>query len=190
MSLHGSLAFTGKGHASDRAVILGLLGQRPETLDPDAVEALIDGLRDSRDLTPERLPLLVFNPEADLLFDYGPALPLHANGMIFRASDWVGNPFLTTTYHSVGGGFVQTEAQLLAARDGPGEEADIRLPYPFRAAREMLEMGTAAGLSIAAMTRANEAARGVRDLDALSETMNACIDRGSCKRAFCLAGSR
>ncbi|WP_432256370.1 L-serine ammonia-lyase [Limimaricola sp. AA108-03] len=182
VSLHGSLAFTGKGHASDRAVVLGLLGQRPETLDPDAAEGLIDGLRQTRTLHPEGLPSLGFDLDTDLLFDYGPALPLHANGMIFRAFDRAGNPFLTTTYYSVGGGFVQTEAELVAAREGPAQPGGEALPHPFRSAREMLAMGEAAGLSIAAMTRANESARGVRDLDArldaLSATMNACIDRG------------
>ncbi|WPY96636.1 L-serine ammonia-lyase (plasmid) [Limimaricola variabilis] len=182
VSLHGSLAFTGKGHASDRAVILGLLGQRPETLDPDAAEGLIAGLRESGKLVLDGLPPLAFDPDTDLLFDYGPALPLHANGMIFRAFDRAGNPFLTTTYYSVGGGFVQTEAELLASREGSTQPSGEALPHPFRSAREMLAMGDAAGLSIAAMTRANEVARGVRDLDArldaLSETMNACIDRG------------
>ncbi len=182
VSLHGSLAFTGKGHASDRAVVLGLLGQRPETLDPDAAEELIEDLRQTRTLHPEGLPPLDFDPAADLLFDFGPALPLHANGMIFRAFDRAGNPFLTTVYYSVGGGFVQTEAELLAARDGASPQGGEALPHPFRSARDMLEMGRAAGLSIAAMTRANEVARGVRDLDArldaLSETVNACIDRG------------
>ena len=182
VSLHGSLAFTGKGHASDRAVILGLLGQRPETLDPDAAEGLIAGLRESGKLVLDGLPPLAFDPDTDLLFDYGPALPLHANGMIFRAFDRTGNPFLTTTYYSVGGGFVQTEAELLASREGSTQQSGEALPHPFRSAREMLAMGEAAGLSIAAMTRANEVARGMRDLDArldaLSETMNACIDRG------------
>ncbi|MGX9857163.1 L-serine ammonia-lyase (plasmid) [Limimaricola variabilis] len=182
VSLHGSLAFTGKGHASDRAVILGLLGQRPETLDPDAAEGLIAGLRESGKLVLDGLPPLAFDPDTDLLFDYGPALPLHANGMIFRAFDRAGNPFLTTTYYSVGGGFVQTETELLASREGSTQPSGEALPHPFRSAREMLAMGDAAGLSIAAMTRANEMARGVRDLDArldaLSETMNACIDRG------------
>ncbi|WP_334063008.1 L-serine ammonia-lyase [Limimaricola cinnabarinus] len=182
VSLHGSLAFTGKGHASDRAVVLGLLGQRPETLDPDAADGLIAGLRESGRLELDALPPLAFDPDTDLLFDYGPALPLHANGMIFRAFDRAGNPFLTTTYYSVGGGFVQTEAELMAAREGAAQPSGAAPPHPFRSAREMLRMGEAAGLSIAAMTRANEAARGVRGLDAkldaLSETMNACIDRG------------
>ena len=183
VSLHGSLAFTGKGHATDRAVILGLLGQRPETLDPEAAEAMIAGLRESRMLRHEGLPPLGFDPEADLAFDYGPALPLHANGMIFRAFDRLGNPFLTTTYYSVGGGFVQTEAEMVAARDAPDDAAEpSHVPYPFRTAREMLEMGARSGLTIAAMKRANEAARGTAaldaQLDALSETMNACIDRG------------
>ncbi len=182
VSLHGSLAFTGKGHATDRAVILGLLGQHPESLDPDAADGLIAALRETRMLHPDGLPPLGFDPDADLVFDFGPALPLHANGMIFRAFDRIGNPFLTLTYYSVGGGFVQSEAELLAARDGQGTAETLSVPHPFTSADEMLKMGSASQLSIAAMMRANEAARGIRDLDArldnLATMMNDCIDRG------------
>ena len=185
VSLHGSLAFTGHGHATDRAVMLGLLGQRPETLDPDAADGLIDALRQSRRIEPPGLPPLLFDPARDLVFDWGPGLPLHANGMVFRAFDGRGAPAMTTAYYSVGGGFVMTEAELRAEREGGTrsrghEERDY--PHPFGTAREMLEMGAASGLTIAAMKRLNEAAHGVEDLDAgldaLGEAMDACIDRG------------
>ena len=184
VSLHGSLAFTGHGHATDRAVMLGLLGQRPETMDPDAADALIEGLARSRRLEPPGLPPLAFDPARDLVFDWGPALPLHPNGLTFRALDARGNPQLTLAYYSVGGGFVMTEAELRAERDGKAPDRDDArgCPYPFATAREMLEMGAASGLSVAAMKRANEEARGAQDLDAgldgLADAMDACIDRG------------
>ncbi len=85
--LHGSLAWTGKGHASDRAIILGLSGFEPATLDPDAAEAAIAGNAATRTVTPPDLPTLAFDPETDLVFDYGPPLPGHANGMRFRCLD-------------------------------------------------------------------------------------------------------
>ena len=186
VSLHGSLAFTGHGHATDRAVMLGLLGQRPETMDPDAADALIDGLARSRRLEPPRLPPLAFDPGQDLVFDWGPALPLHPNGLVFRAFDGRGAPAMTIAYYSVGGGFVMTEAELRAEREGAGglhdREAGRGCPHPFGTAREMLEMGAASGLTIAQMKRANEEAHGAGDLDAgldaLCDAMDACIDRG------------
>ncbi|CTQ32847.1 L-serine ammonia-lyase [Jannaschia rubra] len=189
VSLHGSLAFTGKGHATDRAVMLGLLGQRPDTMDPDAADDMLAALAESRTLDLPDLPPLAFDPAQDLVFDYGPALPHHPNGMIFRAFDKRGNPHQTQTYYSVGGGFVMTETELLAERESKERgvalhdaKAGRSYPYPFGTAREMLEMGAAAKLSIAQMKRANEVAGGVADLDArldeLALAMNGCIDRG------------
>ena len=184
--LYGSLAWTGKGHATDRAVILGLCGLRPETLDPAQVEALDAQVRAEKRVTPEGLGPLAFDPETDLVFDFGPPLPGHANGMVLAAYDAAGNAYHRQTYYSVGGGFVLTEAELSAQQAGdgathPAEEA-VAVPHPFRTAREMLEMGARTGLSIAQMKRANEVARHGRDLDrrldALLDTMNACIDRG------------
>jgi len=117
-SLHGSLAFTGKGHATDRAVVLGLLGFRPDTLDPDAAEALEAEVRKSGRIAPPGLGDLAFDPDRDLVFDYGPPLPGHANGLILRAYDERGNTYLTQTYYSVGGGFVVTAARQSARAEG------------------------------------------------------------------------
>ena len=183
-SLHGSLAFTGKGHATDRAVVLGLLGFRPDTLDPDAAEALEAEVRSSGRIAPPGLGDLAFDPDRDLVFDYGPPLPGHANGLVLRAYDERGNPYLTQTYYSVGGGFVVTAAELEAAKSGTlhAQKAAKGYPYPFGTAREMLDMGQSAGLSIAAMKRANEVVHsGPRldeRLDTLWQAMDACISRG------------
>ncbi|ORE95163.1 L-serine ammonia-lyase [Aurantimonas sp. 22II-16-19i] len=189
VSLHGSLAFTGKGHATDRAVLLGLLDQLPETVDIDTAEAMLATLRETRRLDLPGLPPLAFDPEKDLVFDYGPALPLHPNGMIFRAFDRRGNPTLTTTYYSVGGGFVMSEAERVAQNEGGSgrarfAEEPARVPYPFTSSKDMLDMGRVSGLTIAAMKRANEEARRAdgEDLDSrideICDAMNACIDRG------------
>ena len=187
-TLHGSLAWTGKGHASDRAVILGLSGHRPDTVDPDETDAIEAEVRAARRVVPQGLPPLTFDPDRDLVFDFGPPLPGHANGLVLRAFDASGAPYLTGIYYSIGGGFVATEAELAALSHASSDalhadKAARGYPYPFGSAREMLAMGAGAGLSVAAMKRANEAAHVPgHDLDArldgLWATMSAVIDRG------------
>ena len=185
-SLHGSLAFTGKGHATDRAVILGLLGHSPDRLNPDEAEPLEAEARMRKRIRPPGLPELEFDPQADLVFDYGPPLPGHPNGMVLRAFDGTGTVILEETYYSTGGGFVATAAELAESKEAhrlQAEEAARSYPYPFASAAQMLHMGEASGLSIAEMKRANELARmSVAELesglDRLWEAMNDCIDRG------------
>ncbi|GGG85288.1 L-serine ammonia-lyase [Salipiger pallidus] len=184
--LYGSLAWTGKGHATDRAVILGFCGLVPETLDPDAAEALEAEVRSNAKVVPEGLPELVFDTENDLVFDFGPPLPLHANGMVLQAWDAAGNMYHQQTYYSVGGGFVLTAAELEAQRSGApdlhDEKVQHHFPYPFGTAAEMLEMGRTSGLSIAQMKRANERVLhgGALDdrIDRILDTMDDCVARG------------
>jgi L-serine dehydratase len=179
-SIHGSLAFTGVGHATDRAVILGLAGFLPERHDAERAEAELARVAAEGTVAPEGLGVLSFAPGRDLLFDYDRALPGHANGMILRATDAEGDEVVQETYYSVGGGFVLTAAELARGRD---TDEGPMVPYPFRSAAEMLDMAAGSGLSVAAMKRANERARAPgRDLDAglmrVWGAMNACIDRG------------
>ena len=181
-SLHGSLAFTGKGHATDRATILGLAGFLPETYDAATAETVLQDNRDSGLLTPEGLGSLRFQPERDLIFDFDHALPGHANGMILMATDAQGDVILQETYYSIGGGFVLTEAEA-AAVDDRALAAPSPVPFPFRTAEEMLTMAHAAGLSIAQMKRANERRfRSEEEIDAgiarIWGVMNDCIERG------------
>ena len=179
-SLHGSLAFTGVGHATDRATILGLAGFVPETYDRGEADAELARLREEKRLRPDDLPELRFDPEADLVFDYERKLPGHANGMILMATDAQGDVLLQETYYSVGGGFVLTEAELAAGKDtddGPP------VPHPFKSAAEMVEMSAATGLTVAEMKRANEISRGGADrldrgLARLWDVMNGCIEAG------------
>ncbi|WP_019954133.1 L-serine ammonia-lyase [Yoonia vestfoldensis] len=179
-SLHGSLAFTGVGHATDRAVILGLAGMRADDYDATRAEAELARIKAEHTIAPEGLGVLRFDPSADLLFDYGPALPGHANGLILSGTDAQGDVITQVTYYSIGGGFVLTADELAAGRD---TDAGPAVPYPFRTAAEMLQMAQASGLSIAAMKRANELTRiSAADLDRglarIWEVMTACIDRG------------
>jgi L-serine dehydratase len=151
--LHGSLAFTGKGHATDRAVILGFAGFDPESFDAARAEAVLGRIAATGRVAPPGLPEVAFDPARDLVFDYGPPLPGHANGLVLSAWDAGGHLHLEETYYSVGGGFVLTARELGRP---PAAAAGPPVPYPFRTAAEMLAMAAASGLSIAAMKRANE----------------------------------
>ena len=115
-SLHGSLAFTGVGHATDRAVILGLAGFTPEAYDHDKAEAAMARIKADHEVTPEGLGALRFDPEKDLIFDYDRTLPGHANGMILMATDAQGEVILQEVYYSIGGGFVLTEDELVQGK--------------------------------------------------------------------------
>jgi L-serine dehydratase len=179
-SLHGSLAFTGVGHATDRAVILGLSGMSLDTYGMAAAEAEMARIKAEETVTPDGFDTLRFNPKEDLLFDYGPALPGHANGMILHATDAQGDTIISQTYYSIGGGFVLTEEELAA---GKNADDGAPVPYPFKSAAEMLKMAETTGKSIAEMKRANEVSRiphGQLDsgLSRIWEVMNSCINYG------------
>jgi L-serine dehydratase len=181
-SLHGSLAFTGVGHATDRATILGLAGFEPATYDAAKAEATLAAIKARKVIDVPGLGEMAFDPGRDLVFDYGPALPGHANGMILKATDAQGDVIMEETYYSIGGGFVLTAGELAEA-GGSKAKARADVPYPFEKADEMLEMAKASGLSIAAMKRANELKfRSATDLDKgmerIWQVMNDCITRG------------
>jgi len=182
VTLHGSLAFTGKGHATDRAVTLGLLGHRPADLDPDEAERALAALRQTHVLTLPGLPALGFDPDLDIVFDYGAPLPGHANGLVFEALDADGGLLIAETYYSIGGGFVLTAAERSAPK-APASSGPGKYPYPFDSAASMLRMAQDSGASIAKMKRENENA--VRSPDEVEQglakiwsAMNDSIERG------------
>ncbi|WP_085863489.1 L-serine ammonia-lyase [Pseudooctadecabacter jejudonensis] len=179
-SLHGSLAFTGVGHATDRATILGLAGFRAEDYDADKADAELARIMAEGTVQPDGFQPLVFKPKEHLEFDYGPALPGHANGMILMGTDAQGDVVTQVTYYSIGGGFVLTEDEVAAGAD---KDDGPPVPYPFKSAAEMLEMASKNGLSIAQMKRQNELSRRSsadlnHGLNRLWQVMNDCIDRG------------
>ena len=185
VSLHGSLAFTGKGHGTDRAVVLGLAGEAPDAIEPDRVDVVVQEVTERKYITLPNGKRVSFDPIEDVIFDYGPALPGHANGMIFSLWDASGAKVFSETYYSIGGGFVQTEAERLQSKsqDRAAAKPKLAVPYPFSTAKEMLEMGKASGLTIAEMKRANEtcamtAAELDAQLDRIWAAMNACMNRG------------
>ena len=181
--LFGSLALTGKGHGTDRAVALGLLGCIPDTLNPDDVDGLLSdlGLRKSIDLPGGGTA--GFDPETDIIFQGDTFLPGHANAVTFSALDADGQELKSHTYYSIGGGFVVDDEELNANHGRPKREHTDPVPYPYKSASEMLDMGQAANLTIAEMKRANELTLQNGEtldqgLDALWAAMRGSIKRG------------
>lgn len=183
-SLHGSLAYTGVGHATDRAVVLGLCGYLPDTVDPDIMDAAVEKVFSTKKITPKGHLPYHFDPKTDLVLDRKTPLPGHANGMAFSAYDRDDNLLLRRAYFSIGGGFVVTEEELSRVqRSGAKADDKADVPYPFRNAAEMLAMAETSGLTIAEMKRANEEkhmARAELDagLDRVWGAMRGCIERG------------
>ncbi len=181
-SLHGSLAFTGVGHATDRATVLGLAGVLPDSYVHAVAEAILADIDATKTVTPEGLGTLNFDPKKDLIFDYETDLPGHANGMVLMATDAQGDVVVRETYYSIGGGFVVTEAEQNEEPKRDREDAKTH-PFPFETAVEMLDMAAKSGKSIAEMKRANELEHlGPASIDAgiarLWEVMEDCIKRG------------
>jgi L-serine dehydratase len=153
IELYGSLGHTGRGHGTDRAVILGLLGEEPDQVDPGQIESLVRGVRETNQIALMGGPPVPFQEARDLLFRGDIVLPGHPNGMRFTAFDPPGAILRQEVYYSVGGGFIEREGQ---SRGGASD--GVKLPYPFSSAAEMLAQGEAAGLPIWAMMLENEKA--------------------------------
>jgi L-serine dehydratase len=177
VSLHGSLAFTGKGHGTDRAIMLGLAGETPADIDPSRIDDILAAV-----IVQRTCGGFDFDPASDIIFDFGPALKGHANGMVFSLVDGSGVTTASETYFSIGGGFVQTAAERADMLTTTSKSASFAVPFPFRNAAEMLAMGQSSSLSITAMKRANEEVAYGDKLDAkldhIWSVMDACMQRG------------
>ncbi|MBP2293264.1 L-serine ammonia-lyase [Azospirillum rugosum] len=187
VELFGSLALTGHGHQTDVAVLLGLSGWLPETVDPDAVDGIVEAVRTTRSITLDHRRIIPFDPDRHLLFRKDRVLEGHPNGMRFTACER-DRPVLAREFHSVGGGAIVCRED--AGRPPSGHNANA--PYPFTSAAELLAMARGAGLSIAGVILANERAlRDDRDtfafLDTVRSAMMDSIERG-CRREGMLPG--
>ena len=176
IDLYGSLALTGRGHATDKAILLGLCGERPDTVDVDMVEPLVADIRSRRTLRLAGRDGIPFHENEDLLFHNHETLPRHPNGMGFTAFDEAASPLLSETYYSIGGGFVVGE-------DEESTAETAALPYEFASAVDLLVIGRRTGLSIAEIVFANEQIMRSPEeinagLDCLWATMEQCIERG------------
>jgi L-serine dehydratase len=153
--LYGSLGATGKGHGTDKALILGLEGELPESVDTDEIPARLNRIKEAGQLHLPGEKELAFDADQDLVFHKDEVLPFHPNGMIFHAFDSSGNPIYERTYYSVGGGFVVDEAAAGADRI---VEDQTRLAFPFTTGARLLELCEEHGLSISQVMLKNELA--------------------------------
>ena len=180
--LEGSLAMTGIGHATPRAVIYGLLGFAPETMDADAAEAVL-----AKVYTEKALPLggreIEFDPGRDIIFDYETLSDIHPNGLEMIAYDGAGELLSSQMYYSTGGGFIASMEQLLTPLPDDIVPTAARVPYPFGSAKDLLAHCDGQALQIADIIYANEDAMRPREdtdaaLDNIVSVMMGCIERG------------
>ena len=192
IDLFGSLGATGRGHSTDRAVLLGLAGYDPETVDIETVESILPTLASSSMLTLPSGTQVPLSIAEDVRFVPRTVLPYHVNALTITASDEDGTVILERTYYSVGGGFVMIQtnddpqnpevSSLATSQAGVG--IDVPAPHPFASGAQLLAACDASGLSIAELVRMNEEAVRPREtvnayLDRIADTMFDCVDAGT-----------
>ena len=175
--LFGSLALTGLGHGTPRGILLGLSGEQPDTVDPAAIQPLIDTIARTGALSLAARRPVPFDIDRDIVFHPSRVLPGHSNGLRFTALDSAGDPIEVRVYYSVGGGFVVEEGAPPAANSRPS------VPYPFRSAADLLSLAEAHSLPIHELMLANEAAwRSAAEIRAgiarIWAAMQECTNRG------------
>jgi L-serine dehydratase len=177
VTLYGSLAFTGRGHGTHDAVILGLAGEDPETVDPAATGSLLGAIRADRVLSVPGIGPIDFDPERQIVFNFDEELPRHTNGMRFRALDGGGAILFEEIYYSLGGGFI--------ARGNEPEPTSQsgEAKYLFDSGDTLLRLASEHDLSIAGLVMENETQWRQRDevlqrIDATWQAMKRCIERG------------
>lgn len=190
VELFGSLGFTGKGHGSDRAVLLGLEGDEPASVDIDSIAPRVAAATAAKRVHLLGKHPVALDPETQLVFHRREKLPLHANGMRFTAFDAGGSALAERIYYSVGGGFVVDHAGTPADGSTPADRAQV--PYPFNSADELLRHSAEHGKSISGLMLDNEAALRPeaeirRGVVAIWSAMEACVKRG-CEREGILPG--
>ncbi|MBL9039682.1 MAG: L-serine ammonia-lyase, partial [Archangium sp.] len=190
VELFGSLGFTGRGHGSDRAVMMGLEGEDPKTVNVDTLDARVDAVARTHHLHLLGQREIAFTPASDIVFHRKERLPLHSNGLRFTAFDASGATLDQRVYYSVGGGFVvNQEGVPLGAASSVAEPP---VPYPFETGQALLDLCTQHGLSISTLMLRNEqAVRGRADVRAevmeIAHAMEACVRRG-CEHEGILPG--
>lgn len=178
VELYGSLALTGRGHATDRAIMLGLQGERPDEIDPASIETKIRNVRETQHICLCGNREIGFNENSDLLFLRDKLLPAHPNAMRFTAFDKSAELIKTDVYYSVGGGFISREG------DEPFSSVALKSPpYPFESAAQLLRIGDDYGLPIWKIVLENEKTwheeDTVRDyIQRIWQVMQECVKRG------------
>ena len=181
VELFGSLALTGKGHGSDKAILLGLEGQWPNRIDPDTIEPMLARIRKDKDLRLSAEHRIGFDEKTDLVFNKRQKLPFHSNGMRFAAFAADGAVLATREYYSVGGGFVVNQDE--AAKDRITADNTV-LPYPFKSGDALIAQCREHNLTIAELMWANERVWRTdeqigEELDTIWHAMQRCLERGT-----------
>jgi L-serine dehydratase len=182
-TLKGSLAYTGKGHATDRAITLGLHGYSAKQLAGEDVDALVARIWGNTVISIDDTHKVSYTPDEGIIFDKGTPLPEHPNGMIFELLDTSGESLLSQTYFSIGGGFISTAAEIHQVVAPLKMEAVPSVPYPFDTGKKMLQLSGESSLSVPAMKRLNElefrSEKALnKGLDEIWRGMRACLERG------------
>lgn len=190
VALYGSLALTGKGHATDNAITLGLCGEQPDRINIDAVDGILAGVSAQKKARLLGHYEVAFDPSTDIIFHQRTRQTFHTNALAFTARDASGEILAQRMYYSIGGGFVLDEDD--AGSNSRSAPEDASLPYDFRSGAELLALGESSGLSFAQLVYANECARRPAPevdarLDAIAQAMSDSIDRG-CREAGLLPG--
>ena len=191
--LYGSLGATGKGHGSDKAVLLGLAGHEPDTVDIESIPGILDAIRNDKRIALGGDHVVAFDEARDLVMYRRQSLPLHANGMRCIAYDAEGNELQNRVYYSVGGGFVVTEEVLADGAKQKQIAPDTTvLPYPFKTGAELLALTEQEGCSIAEIMRRNERhwrpdEETLAGLLKIWRVMQECVQRG-CRTEGILPG--
>ncbi len=192
-SLYGSLGATGKGHGSDKAVLLGLAGHEPDSVDVEHIPAILEEIRGRKRVALGGEHEIAFDEARDLVLYRRQSLPLHANGMRLIAFDAEGNELQNRVYYSVGGGFVVTEEVLAdGSRQKQIAPDTTVLPYPFKTGAELLALTEREHCSIAEIMRRNEGHwRSDEETRAgllnIWRVMQSCVQRG-CRTEGILPG--
>jgi len=178
VTLLGSLAWTGRGHRTDKAVILGLSGLSPETIDPEDADLRVAAVAATTQLVLQDGTTIHFDPARDIVFNFDEPVSVHPNTIRFSAFDRDGRELRAETWYSLGGGFIRREGEASSAKD-----SSPTVPFEYRAAAELIAMCDRSGLSIAGLVLANETvladeASVYERLDRLTAVMFDCIDRG------------
>lgn len=192
VSLYGSLALTGKGHSTDVAVMLGLMGEQPDRVDPDSVALFIAEITRSGELNLAGKRTIAFCPDAHLLFHFAQSLPQHPNGIRFQAFDAAGIVLHDAVFYSIGGGFVLSEAEVA---EPPLSEDRVTIPYDFNSGAELLTLCQQRGMSVAQIMMENERVWRSDDeiragLRNIWQVMDQCIRRGCAEEGELPGGLR
>lgn len=177
VTLYGSLAFTGRGHGTDKAIVMGLAGEVPETVDPDLIVSRIEEIKKNRRIELQGKHEISFDMELSIIFNFEKMFEQHANAMQFRVLDQSDNPLKTKVYFSIGGGFIVSESEHSESK------ARVSQPFPFDSAADLIAHCNSNNKSIAEIMLENEKiwrdeATIKKDLLQIAAIMDGCIEKG------------